>query len=268
MTRQLRGNQYPYRTALVTGASSGIGVSVARLLAARRVRLCLVARRTERLEAFAHELRTDFATSVEICAADLTDAGHLARVEDRLRVGQPAVELLVNNAGMSTAGRYTDNPVDSEVHKVLLNVIAMMRLTHAALPRMLAARHGGVLTISSLMSWMPSPGNATYASTKAFITSLSRSVHDETRAAGVHVTVSEPGPVRTEFFDTSGLRLRFVPQGLWLAPEQVAEDGLAAVAAGRSVTVPDVRHRAMAAVTKRLPEPLLQVIGRRLWDAP
>jgi short-subunit dehydrogenase len=157
-----------FRTALVTGASSGIGEQIARVLADRGCALTLVARRTDRLTALAEELRV--RVEVDWLAADLgTDEG-LSLVERRL-TAEP-VELLVNNAGIGTGGTFHELPVGGEVDEVRLNVLAPLRLTHAALPPMVAARHGGVLNVSSIAGNQPVPGFATYGATKAFLTAF------------------------------------------------------------------------------------------------
>lgn len=162
-----------YARALVTGASSGFGEHFARQLSARGTALVLVARRGERLEKLAAELGTE----IEILPADLTDPDGLALVEDRLRDAANPIDLLVNNAGVGTTGAFAKLPVEGETGKVALNVMALMRLCHAALPRMTEAGHGGILNVSSLSGTTPAPRAATYGATKAFVTSLSESLN-------------------------------------------------------------------------------------------
>jgi short-subunit dehydrogenase len=250
-----------YSRALVTGASSGFGEHFARQLSARGTALVLVARRAERLEKLAAELGTE----IEILAADLTDPAGLALVEDRLRDAAKPVDLLVNNAGVGTTGAFADLPVEGETGKVALNVMALMRLCHAALPRMTGAGHGGILNVSSLSSATPAPRAATYGATKAFVTSLSESLNRESRKQGVHVTALLPGPAPTELTEAGFVNL--LPRMFWQAPEAIVARGLAAVAAGKPVCVPS-RVLSIATVTgSRMPRSFQYLVGDRLFGS-
>ena len=179
-------------TALVTGASSGIGEAYARLLAAKGHDLVVVARNEEKLRSLEKELRV----SVEVLPADLADAGELALVEKRAAEG---VDLLVNNAGFGTTGRFHELPLDKEDEEIRLNVTAVMRLSHAALPSMLAKGSGGIINVSSIAGFQPAPGNATYCGTKAFVTSFTQALAEEVRGTGVRVQVVAPGATKTEW---------------------------------------------------------------------
>src|SRR4051812_24285871 len=183
-----------YASALVTGASSGIGEQIARVLADRGCRLTLVARRAERLARLADELGRD--VDVDCVAADLTTADGLDLVATRL--SEQPVELLVNNAGVSTGGDFHELPVEAELAEIALNVVALTRLTHAALPAMVRAGRGGILNVSSIAGNQPLPGFVTYCSTKAFVTTFSEALAAEHRRTGVHVTLLKPGYVFTE----------------------------------------------------------------------
>jgi uncharacterized protein len=244
-----------YTRALVTGASSGFGENFARQLSARGTALVLVARRGDKLEKLAAELGTE----TEILPADLTDPAGLAVVEDRLRDAGKPVDLLVNNAGVGTTGEFAKLPAEGEINKVALNVTALMRLTHAALPRMTEARHGGILNISSLAAVSPTPRAATYGATKAFVLSFSESLNRETRKHGVHVTALLAGPSATPLTD-HGFDNR-LPRMFWQAPEAIAARGLAAVAAGKPVCIPS-RVLALATVTgSRMPRFFQYLVG-------
>lgn len=247
-----------YSRALVTGASSGFGEQFARQLSARGTALVLVARRGDRLEKLAAELGTE----IEVLPADLTDPAGLAAVEDRLRDAAKPVDLLVNNAGVGTSGPFAEMAAQSETDKVALNVTALMRLTHAALPRMIAARHGGILNVSSIASVNPVPWATTYGATKAFVTSFSENLNREVRRTGVHVTALLPGPSATPLTD-EGFDNR-LPHLFWQAPEAIVARGLSAVAAGKPVCITS-RVLAFATVTGgRMPRALQYVIGDRL----
>src|SRR6266487_3943083 len=182
-----RETAHAYRTALVTGASSGIGASIARLLAAAGTDLVVVARRAERLAEKAAQLRGEHKIAVETLQADLTKPDELAAVEARLADPARPVELLVNNAGAGAAGEFERLSVDSAESLIRLNVLALVRLTHAGLPGMLARRHGGILNVSSMAGFAPSPRVSTYAATKALVTLFSESLHVELRPRGHHI---------------------------------------------------------------------------------
>lgn len=244
-----------YRTALITGASSGIGESFARLLAARGTDLVLVARRAELLKALAERLSDRYKIAVEVLAADLTDPDRLAGIEARLR--DDPVDLLVNNAGYGAFGGFADLAIEDQLKEIDLNVVALVRLTYAALPAMLDRGAGGVLNVASMAAFAPSPGSATYGATKAYVAAFSESLHAEVRAAGVHVTALCPGFTRTDETDAANL--------LWLRRDDVARAGLAAVSAGRALSVPGAQYKAALPALRLLPRQLLRTAAGRMW---
>ncbi|HLV76233.1 hypothetical protein FHX41_4358 [Actinomadura hallensis] len=248
--------RHAYRTALVTGASSGIGESFARLLAARGADLVIVARRADLLDGLARELVERYRVAVEVVAADLTDPAQRAEVEGRLR--SDPVELLVNNAGYGAFGAFAELPLDDHLAQIELNVNALVRLTHAALPGMIERGRGGVLNVASMAGFAPSPGSATYGATKAYVAAFSESLHSEVAAKGVHVTALCPGFTRTED--------DVPPNLLWLRRDDVARAGLEAVAAGRALCVPGVQYKAAFPALKLVPRPLLRAAVNRMWQ--
>lgn len=254
-----------YRSALVTGASSGIGESFARALAKRGSDLVLVARRGDLLEKLAEELRGRYRITVEALPADLTDPEQRSAVESRLADPERPVELLVNNAGFGTNGLFARLPIEREQAEIELNVVAPVRLTHAALPGMVKRRHGGVLNVSSMAGFGPAPLSATYAATKAYITSFSESLHLEMKSAGVHVTALCPGFTRTDFHATSGSPTDDLPEYMWLDRDGVAQAGLDAVSAGRAVCVPGLPYKAAMPALKLAPRSLLRGIASAAW---
>lgn len=241
--------------ALVTGASAGIGAAFARALAAAGSDLVVVARSKDRLDALAAGLAVD----VEVLPADLTDAEQLASVEARL-AADPPVDLLVANAGAGNYGPFADLDVDAESAIVALNVVAPLRLAHAAARTMRARRAGGIVLVSSLSAFQALPGNATYAASKAFVTSFGQALHEELRGDGVVVTTVCPGFTRTEFHARAGLRLGATPRPIWATAEHVVAAALHAHAAGRAVCVPGVLNRVAATASRMAP----LVLSRRL----
>jgi short-subunit dehydrogenase len=255
--------RFPYSTALVTGASSGIGRSLAIALAAKDVDLVIVARREDRLEELAREITSRYGVKVEVLAVDLTDEKQLRVAEERLADPSRCIDLLVNNAGAGASGDFARLPADGEQREVMLNLVAPMRLTRAVLPRMIAAGHGGVLMVSSMVSKLPMPGSAVYGATKAALTSLGESLHVEVEDHGVHVTVVEAGLTHTEFHDVAGIDPASMPKMAWLDPDTVAEVGLAAVARAKPIVIPGRMNRIQNPILKLLPRALLRRVTKR-----
>jgi short-subunit dehydrogenase len=247
-----------WERALVTGASAGIGTAYARELAAQGTNLVLVARNVERLEKLARELRADHAVDVEVLAADLSDPGQLAHVEDRLS-GSPRLDLVVNNAGLGTFGAFHRNSADDEVHVTDLNIGALVRLTHAAAASMTRHGSGTILNVSSIMALAPFPGSATYAASKAFVSSFSEALHEELRGTGVTVTVALPGIVATEFMERADANhLEGMPGFATLKPELVAKATLRAARKGRAVSIPGLSYRIAAVLIGVTPRAVLR----------
>jgi short-subunit dehydrogenase len=224
----------PAGVALVTGASSGIGAAFARELDRRRYAVILVARDSDRLD----KVSSDLTGPAEILAADLTDASGLAAVERRLADPARPVDLLVNNAGAGTYGPVTETASDSLAAAVDLNVLALVRLTRAALPAMLSRHRGGVINVSSIVSTRPAPRMATYAATKAFVDSWTRSLRDELDGTPVTVTCLRPGWTRSDFHQRAGQTADHIPDAQWHDPDAVARTALDAHAAGALFSVP------------------------------
>jgi uncharacterized protein len=243
-----------FTRALVTGASSGIGLELVHELARRHTDLVLVARSQDTLERTAEDLRHDHGRDVEVLASDLTDPAAREAVEARLRDRDRPVDLLVNNAGVGQVGPFADLDVEVAERIVTLNVVAPLRLVHAALP-VLAEQRGAVLNVSSLGGNQPVPRMATYAATKAFLTSWGESLFEELRGTGVTVTTLAPGFTRTNFVAGADAETQAgaLPGFLWADAASVARAGLDAVAAGRAVVTPGVINRAGAAVSAVTP---------------
>jgi len=238
--------------ALVTGASSGIGEAFAAALAARGHDLVIVARRAEVLGDLAARLRSAHGADVEVLAADLATTTGVELVAERLGPQSGPVDLLVNNAGVGSMGRFWEQPLDGEAAEVALNVVAVLRLTHAALGPMVLRGSGGVINVSSISAYQPIPLHATYGATKAFVSSFTNAVHEELRGTGVKAMVLAPGYTRTGF-QADGFDPVNLPDLVWQEPEQVVAIGLKAYDRGRAVCVTGALNVATVAATSVLP---------------
>lgn len=248
-------------TALVTGASSGIGLAFARALASSGYDLVVVARDTQRLEALAKEVGGRDGVTVDVLTADLTDSVQLATVEARLADEGRPVDLLVNNAGFGGAVPVVERDPDDIEREIRLNVLALTRLTRAALPGMLARNQGGILLVSSVAAFQPTPNTAVYAGTKAYVTIFGESLHEELRGTGVRVTTLCPGFTRTEFQARNRYDTQRLPSVVWQAPEQVVQAALAALRRNQALCVPGVHNKALVASSHFLPRGAIRRIA-------
>jgi short-subunit dehydrogenase len=249
-----RPGEPSWGTALVTGASSGIGREIARQLAADATNLVVVARDRERLTELAAELTAAYGgVAVEVLAADLTDPAQLAGVEARVADPLRPVDLVVNNAGFATYGSFAELDLEAQHREIALNVTALVRLTHAALRGMLARGGGAVLNIASTAGLQATPGNATYGATKAFVASFGESLAGEVAGTGVSVTTVLPGYTRTEFHQRAGVGGRRVPDVAWMSAADVAAKALAAARAGKPWLVPGAVNKVLIAAAGPLP---------------
>ncbi|HMK09437.1 MAG TPA: SDR family oxidoreductase [Anaerolineales bacterium] len=236
--------------ALVTGASSGLGAAFAKRLARDGHNLILVARRKDRLEQLAVRLRADHAIQVEVLPADLTEERDVHRVESRISQG-PALALLVNNAGFGGYGSFID--LDPEVAEdlILLQVLAVTRLTRAALPGMIAAGGGAVINVSSRLGYSaalptpPLPKRATYAGAKAFLNTFTQLLAAELAGSGVSVQALCPGVIRTEFHQVMGIDPASYPAAIVMSAEDVVQASLAALPRGEVVCLPALEDPAL-----------------------
>ena len=253
--------RFPFQTALVTGASSGIGEELTRQLRAAGVPVVVVARRTDRLDALADELG-----HIEVLTADLGTHDGQAAVAARIAGEAEPIDLVVNNAGFGSGGDFIDIDPDRLAAEIELNVSALTRLSHAALSVMVPRRRGWLLNVSSVASFQPGPRLAVYAATKAYVTSLSESLHEEVKANGVRVTALCPGLTRTEFqavSRTEGYQSS-TPDFLYTGVAEVAAAGLADVAKGKALSVPGVVYKAMSTATGVLPRRFLRMAAGRV----
>jgi len=247
----------------VTGPTSGIGRSFARALAARGHDLVLVARNEDRLAETADELRSTYGIAVEVLPADLVDRAQLAKVEARLADRGEPVRLLVNNAGFGLRGRFLDNDLAQEQAQLDVLVTAVMRLTHAALGCMLAEGRGQIVNVSSMAGFLQ---RGSYSAAKSYVTKLSQWAHHEYAGQGVQVMAVCPGFVRTEFHQRLGSDTESAPRLLWLDPDRLVAEALADLDAGRALSIPSKRYKAIAVVVRVVPASLqqrFQGLGRK-----
>jgi len=252
-----------WERALVTGASSGIGAALCRLLGAQGVDLVVVARDRERLEKLAAELGSAGEIEVEVLVADLADGGDLRRVEARLADAGRPLDLVVNNAGFGTYGPFASLDVDGEEREVAVNVTAVVRLTHAGLVPMLARGRGAVVNVSSVAGLQAKPGNATYGASKAFVSSFGEALAGEVAGTGVTVTTVLPGFTRTEFEERAGIAGRKIPGPLWQSAEAVAAEVLDAVREGKAWHVTGRHNQALVAASALAPRRLKRWLAAR-----
>jgi short-subunit dehydrogenase len=247
--------------ALVTGASSGIGAEFARAYAARGVPLILTARRLERLETLAAELRAQ--VPVTVIAADLAKPETPARLHEECTARGLHVAHLANNAGYGVPGRLLSSPWDTHADFVQVMMTAPVALAYRFLPEMQAAGFGRIINVASLAGLTPaSAGHTLYGASKAFLIRFSESLAAEVRGHGVHVTALCPGFTRSEFHDVNRMRERVsrLPAWLWMPPAPVVAAGLAAADAGITRVVPGVINRLVAGLSRHLPAPLVHAM--------
>lgn len=245
-------------TALVTGATSGIGREFARQLAARGHDLVLVARNRARLAEVRTELESAYRVRAETLPADLSDRAQLEVVADRLAEPDAPVDILVNNAGYTLRRSFLANDVD--VEERLLDVLcrAVLVLSHAAGRAMRERRSGTIINVSSVAGWLAS---GSYSAAKSWVTVFSEALAGELRGSGVTVTALCPGFTRTEFHERAHLRMDRVPRGAWLDADRLVSDCLDDVAAGKVVSVPSLQYKAAVGLLRMLPRSVVRNPG-------
>lgn len=254
-------------TAVVTGASSGIGEAIARALAARGWGVTLVARRADRLATLAAELGAAGVRAVPL-PCDLADRADRTSLVEQVAEQGLSVGILVNNAGLSTSGPIWRAHPERELEMLEVDVAAVVDLTCRFVPQMVARGAGGILNVASTGAFQPLPGQAGYGAAKAFVLSWSRSLDAELAGHGVRVTALCPGPVDTGFGERAGLSSaeahRALPAVLWRSPEQVAQAGVDGLWAGRPLVIPGWPNQVAAAAVGLLPKrPLARAIASR-----
>ncbi|QGR84889.1 SDR family NAD(P)-dependent oxidoreductase [Burkholderia multivorans] len=226
-------------TAVVTGASSGIGAIYADRLACRGYDLILVARSRTRLDALAQRITSDTRRSVEVIEADLNDRAALAAVEAKLKQ-DASITLLVNNAGIGTHTPLLESDVDAMTRMIELNVTALTRLTYAAVPGFVARGHGAVINIASIVALSPETLNGVYGGSKAFVLAFTQSLHHELADKGVQVQAVLPGATATDFWQTGGLPIEHLPKSIVMSASDMVDAALVGFERRELVTIPSL----------------------------
>ena len=254
-------------TAMVTGASAGIGAAIARELAGRGHALTLVARREERLRSLAAELHDEHGVEAQVIACDLADAGERERLQGETAKRGRWVEILVNNAGFGSRGDFVSNDTARMVGMVRTNVEAVVDLSGRFLPGMVERGRGALINISSTSAFQPLPGTAVYAAGKSFVLSFSEAIRTELRGSGVTVTAVCPGPIRTEFTEAAGMpeAESGTPDVFWMGAEELARHAVDAADADKRVVVPGTLNRVGSIIGQHSPRALALPIAERLW---
>lgn len=254
-------------TALVTGASSGIGADIARQLAERGHGVTLVARREDRLHELAGEIETTHHVRTDVIACDLSDQAAREGLVAEIRARGREVSVLINNAGFGSAGNFQDLDLDNELRMVHTNVEAVVHLCGEYVPGMAARGEGAVLNVASTAGFQPLPRQSTYSASKAFVLAFTEALSSDLKGTGVTATALCPGPVKTEFtdqhegFDSAGS----TPDFIWMSAEDCAKAAVRGLERGKRVVVPGVGNRFTTLAGQHVPRSLLLPAARRFY---
>ena len=255
-------------TALVTGASSGIGLELATLLARGRHDLVVVARSRDRLEAIAAGLREEFGVMVTVLAKDLAAPAAPAEIARELSGSGTVLDILVNNAGLGVYGPFAKTPLQKELETIQVNVVALTHLTKLFLPGMLERRRGRILNVASTAAFQPGPLMAVYYATKACVLSFSEALANETAGTGVTVTTLCPGPTLTEFQSRAGFgNVPLLKSPLVMSAAEVARAGYEGMMRGQRLVIPGAINKTLVQALRVTPRRLVTAIARRLQES-
>lgn len=248
-------------TALVTGATAGIGEAFTRLLAEKGFDLVLVARDKKRLQERAKFLESNYAISAEVMVADLTQEKAIEKIAKRLVDKKDPIEVLINNAGFGINQSFMKSPLGLELDLLDVLVKAPMQLMHAVLPGMKDRNSGAIINVSSVASWITS---GTYSASKSYLTVLSESMNTELKGTNVKVTALCPGFTHTEFHQRGGMKMHALPNFLWLDADRVVSDAWCAAQAGKALCIPGWQYKILSFVARFGPRPMVRKQGLKV----
>ncbi len=252
-------------TALVTGASGGIGLELAIVLARHEHDVVLVARSERKLATLAEELHATYGARATVIAADLADRDGAARVTDALAERAITIDVLVNNAGVGLSGAFAEHALSDELALLQLDIVSLVELTRRLLPAMLHVRRGRVLNVASTAAFLPGPFMATYYASKAFVLSFSQALASELRGTGVTVTALCPGPTRTGFADAARMQqTKLARSANVMRADDVARAGYEGLVRGVPVVIPGIANKLLIESMRLAPRRLLTAVTRRL----
>jgi uncharacterized protein len=255
-------------TALVTGASSGIGLELARLFAGDRYDLVLVARSEGRLREIGEQLETAHGITATVVASDLSKPNAASDIVEALRAASIEIDVLVNNAGFGLSGAFIDNGPRTQLDMLQVNVVSLTELTRLLLPPMVARRSGRILNVASTAAFAPGPMAAVYGATKAYVLSLSEAIGEELRHSGVTVTALCPGPTQSGFSVAAGAgSTRLYGKQKPMNSADVARAGYEGLNKGRRVVVTGLRNKLLVQSARMSPRRVVTMVGRRLWES-
>ncbi len=252
--------------AVITGASTGIGLELARLCARDGYDLALVARSESKLEAVAAEIRAKMKQNVLVISKDLTTPGAAREVFETVNAAALPVEILINNAGFGLLGHFWELDVDQQMQMVQLNVAALTELSRLFLPQLVSQRRGRIMNLASTAAFQPGPLMAVYYASKAYVVSFSEAINNEARDFGVTVTCLCPGPTQTEFHHRAGLSGKIFEGSLSMSAKQVAKQGYAAMKSGKPLVITGRLNAAMAFLTRFAPLHFTAAMARRFQE--
>jgi len=254
----------PSGSVLITGASSGIGLELAKLFAAAKHRLILTARNAAALEQLATDCRQSHGIEAQVIAVDFAESAGPRHLFDEIERRGLVVDVLVNNAGFGTHGRFWEIPTKDELSLLQVNVVALVELTRLCLPGMVARNRGKILNVASTAAFQPGPLMANYYASKAYVLSFSEALSTELAGTSVTVTALCPGPTWTDFQRRAGIATSKVSSVAGMSAQSVAQAGYNALMNGKRVCIPGWKNRFLAASAKWLPRPLVLNVVRRL----
>ena len=254
-------------TALITGASSGIGLELAQLFAEDGHDLVIVARREEMLNKIADQIKTDFGVKVIVIPKDLTEKDAPQEIYDQLADTSTEIGIVVNNAGFGAVGEFTELDHERQMNMLNLNINALVSLTRLFLPDMIERNHGGILNVGSLAGFQPGPYASIYYATKAFVLSFTEGLKEELKGTDIKITCLAPGPTNTEFGEVSGLDKSFLFKFGTMGAREVAKQGYKGFKSGKTIVIPGFTNQLLPFLVRISPRFLVRKITASLNKA-